>query len=405
MIRQKKRAVKDRVMKYEDVFILSAARVATGKFQGALKDIPATKLGAHVTRAAIQRAGIEPSRVDEVLMGNVVSAGLGQAPARQAALGAGLPDTINATLVNKVCGSALKAAMMGTAMIRAGDAKVLVAGGMENMSRGPYLLPQARFGARMGDAEMQDAVVHDGLWDPFVDWHDGRAAEFIAAKMEVTREEQDEYALQSHRRAVTARGAGKFKDEIIAIEVPVKGGMQLFDADETPRPDTSAEALARLKPSFLEGGTVTAGNAPPWSDGAAAVVLAGEEQLNGHTPLARIAGYYQVGLAPEKIFWAPIPAIQGLLDKLGWRLDDVDLIELNEAFAAQIVANGRELGLNWDKVNVNGGSIALGHPLGATGARILVTLLHELKRRGGKRGIASVCLGGGEAVALAVEAI
>lgn len=390
-------------MKYKDVFILSGARLPTGKFQGSLKDIPAPQLGARVIRAALDRAQVEPDQIDEVLMGNVVSAGLGQAPARQAALGAGLPDTINATLLNKVCGSSLKALMMGTAMIRAGDADVLVTGGFESMSRGPYLAEQMRGGARMGDANFRDAVILDALSDPFHKWHMGISAELIAQKMEVTREEQDEYALRSHRRALAAQQSGKFRDEIISITVPVKGGEKLYEADETIRADTSLEALAKLKPAFQADGTVTAGNAPGWSDGAAAMVIAGEDVVNGHTPLARVAGYHQAGLVPEKIFWAPIDAIKGLLEKLGWSIDDVDLYELNEAFAAQVLADGRELGWDWEKVNVNGGAIALGHPLGASGAKILVTLLYELKRRKGKRGIASACLGGGEAVAVAIE--
>jgi len=390
-------------MSYKEVFILSGARLPTGKFQGSLQDIPAPQLGAHVIHAAVERAGVDPQQIDEVLMGNVVSAGLGQAPARQAALGAGLPDTINATLVNKVCGSSLKTLMMGTAMLRAGDADVLVAGGFESMSRGPYLTHHLRGGARMGDVNFRDAVVFDALTDPFHNWHMGNAAEFIAQKMEVTRAEQDAYALRSHQRALAAQQAGKFRDEIVPIQVPVKGGVKIFDADETIRADTSLEALAKLKPVFQQDGTVTAGNAPGWSDGAAAVVIANEAVSNGHQPLARVVGYAQAGLAPEKIFWAPIDAINRLLKKLDWKLDDVDLFELNEAFAAQVLADGRELGWDWDKVNVNGGAIALGHPLGASGAKILVTLLYELKRRNGKRGIASACLGGGEAVAVAIE--
>ncbi len=392
-------------MKNKEVFVLGGARLPTGKFNGSLAGIPAPQLGAHAIRAALERAGVEPNQVDEVLMGNVVGAGLGQAPARQAALAAGMPDTINATLINKVCGSALKAVMMGTAMIRADDANVIVAGGFESMSRGPYLSDQLRGGARMGDVTMRDAVVYDALTDPIHNWHMGNSAELIAQRMEVTREEQDEYALRSHRRALAAQQAGKFRDEIVPIEIQVKGGTRLFDADETIRADTSLEALARLKPVFQKDGTVTAGNAPPWSDGAAAVVIASQAFVNQHPPLARIAGYHQSGLAPEKIFWAPIDAINGLLAKLGWQRDEVDLFELNEAFAAQVIADGRELGWDWDKVNVNGGAIALGHPLGATGAKILVTLLYELKRRGSKRGIASACLGGGEAVAVAVEAV
>jgi acetyl-CoA C-acetyltransferase len=392
-------------MSYKEVFILSGARLPTGKFQGSLQAIPAPQLGAHVIRAALQRAHVDPQQVDEVLMGNVVSAGLGQAPARQAALGAGLPDTINATLVNKVCGSSLKTLMLGTAMLRVGDADVLVCGGFESMSRGPYLTHHLRGGARMGDVNFRDAVVLDALTDPFHNWHMGNAAEFIAQKMEVTRAEQDTYALRSHQRALAAQQAGKFRDEIAPLEIPVKGGVKIFDADETIRADTSLEALAQLKPVFQADGTVTAGNAPGWSDGAAAVVIASETVSNGHTPLARVVGYAQAGLAPEKIFWAPIEAIRGLLKKLDWKLDDVDLFELNEAFAAQVLADGRELGWDWDKVNVNGGAIALGHPLGASGAKILVTLLYELKRRNGKRGIAAACLGGGEAVAVAIETV
>ncbi|TAH49720.1 MAG: thiolase family protein [Chloroflexota bacterium] len=392
-------------MKNKEVFILSGARLPTGKFQGSLKDIPATQLGAHAIRAALERAQVDPKQIGEALLGNVVSAGLGQAPARQAALGAGLPDTINATLVNKVCGSSLKAVMLGSAMIRAGDANFLVTGGFESMSRGPYLSDQLRGGARMGDVKFRDAVVFDALTDPFHNWHMGNAAELIAQKMEVTREEQDEYALRSHQRAHAAQQAGKFQAEIAPLEIPIKGGVKIFDADETIRADTSLEALAKLKPAFQENGTVTAGNAPGWSDGAAALVLAGEDAINGHKPLARIAGYHQSGTVPEKIFWAPIEAINGLLKKLNWSRDDVDLFELNEAFAAQVLADGREIGWDWDKVNVNGGAIALGHPLGASGAKILVTLLYELKRRGGTRGIASACLGGGEAVAVAVEMV
>lgn len=392
-------------MSHPDVFILSGARLATGKFQGSLKDIPAPQLGAHAIRAAVARARIASEQIDEALLGNVVSAGLGQTPARQAALGAGLPDTINATLVNKVCGSSLKTVMLGAAMLRAGDAQVLVAGGFESMSRGPYLSEQLRGGARMGDVNFRDAVVFDALTDPFHNWHMGNAAEFIARKMEVTRAEQDAYALRSHQRALAAQQSGKFKDEIAPLEIASKGGVKIFDADETIRADSSLEALTKLKPVFQKDGSVTAGNAPGWSDGAAALVIASQTALNGHTPLARIAGYHQAGVAPEKIFWAPIDAISGLLKKLAWKRDDVDLFELNEAFAAQALADGNALGWDWDKVNVNGGAIALGHPLGASGARILVTLLYELKRRGGKRGIASACLGGGEAVAVAIEMI
>lgn len=392
-------------MQYKDVLIVGGARTPIGKFQGSLKDIPATELGAVAIRASVERAGVDPAAVDEVLMGNVLSAGLGQAPARQAAIGAGLTNAINATTVNKVCGSSLKTVMLGAAMIRAGDADVIVAGGMENMNRGPFLLPTARFGMRLGDQRVLDSTVHDGLWDPFVNWHMGSAAELISQKMEVTREEQDEYALQSHRRALAAISSGTFKEEIVPVQVTSKRGVVSFETDESPRPDSTLQALANLKPAFETNGTVTAGNAPPLSDGAAAVVLVGEDRVDGRHPWARVVGYHQSGVEPKRIFWAPIDAIQGLLKKLGWKLDDVDLFELNEAFAAQVLADGREIGWDWNKVNVNGGAIALGHPIGASGARILVTLMYELRRRGQKRGIASACLGGGEAVAVAIEMV
>ncbi len=390
-------------MQYRDVLIIGGARTPIGKFQGTLKDVPATQLGSVAIRGAVERAGIEPESVDEVLMGNVISAGLGQAPARQAALGAGLTNAVNASTINKVCGSSLKTVMLGTAMIRAGDANAIVAGGMENMNLGPYLLPNARFGLRLGDQRVVDATVHDGLWDPFVNWHMGRAAEFIAQKMEVTRPEQDEYALRSHQRVIAAIQTGKLKEEIVPVQVLVKRGVELFETDEAPRADASMEALAKLRPAFEEGGTVTAGNAPPLSDGAAALVLIGADRLDGGKAWARVVGYNQAGVEPRRIFWAPIDAIQGLLKKLAWKLEDVDLFELNEAFAAQVLADGREIGWDWNKVNVNGGAIALGHPVGASGARILITLMYELKRRGQKRGIASACLGGGEAVAVAIE--
>lgn len=387
-----------------DVLILAGARTPIGKFNGTLKNTPATDLGAVVIAESVKRANIDPVRVDEVLMGNVISAGLGQAPARVAALQAGLPKKINATLINKVCGSSLKAVMLGAGMIRAGDADFIVAGGMENMNRGPYMLPEGRFGMRAGNQTVIDATIYDALTDPFLHWHMGNAAEFIAQKMEVTRQDQDRYALESHRRAIEAIREGRFKAEIVPLEVPQgKSAKILFDTDESPRVDTSLEALSKLKPSFQDDGSVTAGNAPPWSDGGAAVVLCGDDQLDGNHPIARVIGYYQHGLEPEKIFWAPIDAIRGLLGKIGWKMDDVDLFELNEAFASQVLADGNELGWDWNKVNVNGGAIALGHPLGASGARILVTLLYALRARGGKRGIASACLGGGEAVAVAVE--
>jgi acetyl-CoA C-acetyltransferase len=388
-----------------DVFIVGGARTPIGKFQGTLANTPAPELGAQAVCEAVRRSGIEPGRVEEVIIGNVIGAGLGQAPARQVALKAGLPDTISATQIGKVCGSGLKAAMLASSMIRAGDADVLVAGGMENMNRGPYLLANARFGYRLGNSQLLDATVHDGLWCAFEDWHMGRAAEFIARECGISREMQDEFAVKSHQKALAAIQSGKFKDEIVPVPIHSSKGTTLFDTDETPRADTSLEALARLKPAFEEGGSVTAGNAPPVSDGAAALVLVGEERVtqNGVKPLARVVAYAQAGTDPKHIFWAPIYAIRKLMEKANWKLSDIDLFEINEAFAAQILGDGKELKLDWSRVNVNGGAVALGHPIGASGARILVTLLYALKDRGLKRGVASLCLGGGEAVAMAVQ--
>ena len=390
-----------------EVLIVSGARTPIGRFQGTLANTSAPELGAVAVREAVKRAGIQPESVEEVILGNVVSAGLGQAPARQAALKAGLKATISATQVGKVCGSGLKAAMLASSMIRAGDADVLVAGGMENMNGGPYLLPNARFGYRLGNSEMLDATVHDGLWCAFENWHMGRAAEFIARECGITRAMQDEFALQSHQNALAAIQAGKFNAEIAPVSLPSKKGPVMFDTDETPRADTSLEALAKLKPAFEEGGSVTAGNAPPLSDGAAAVVLVGEDiaARDSLKPMARVVAYAQAGVDPKRIFWAPIYAVRQVLAKAGWKLADVDLFEINEAFAAQVLADGKELGIDWARVNVNGGAVALGHPIGASGARVLVTLLYAMKNRGVKRGIASLCLGGGEAVAMAVEAV
>jgi len=390
-----------------EVLIVGGARTPIGKFQGTIAHIPAPELGAVVVREAVKRSGVALDRVEEVIVGNVVGAGLGQAPARQVALKAGLKDTISATQIGKVCGSGLKAAMFASAMIRAGDADVLVAGGMENMNRAPYLLSNARFGYRMGNAEMLDAVVHDGLWCAFENWHMGRAAEFIARECGITREQQDEFAFNSHRKALAAMQGGKFKNEIAPIEIASKKGVTLFENDETPRADTSLEALAKLRPAFEANGTVTAGNAPPLSDGAAAVVLVGEEiaARDNLKPLARVVAYAQAGTDPKHIFWAPIYAVRRVLEKANWKLGDVELFEINEAFSAQVLADGKELGLDFARVNVNGGGVALGHPIGASGARILVTLLYALKDRGLKRGIASLCLGGGEAVAMAVERV
>ena len=391
-----------------EVFLLSAARTPIGKFGGGLSTVPATQLGAVAIRAAVERAGIDPERVDEVFMGQVIQAGAGQAPARQAALGAGLPNGVGATTINKVCGSGLKAVMLGAASIRAGDAEVIVAGGMENMNLGPYLLPGARAGYRLGNAELVDATVHDGLWCAICDVHMGMHAERVAAKHDVSRAAQDEFAVRSHERALAAIAAGRFTDEIVPVEVPGKKGPTIVDTDENPRSDTSLEALARLKPAFQpDGGTVTAGNAPGITDGAAALVLASDSAVTGDglKPIARITGYAQADVAPEWLFEAPIDGVRRLLTKLDLRLDEFDLIEINEAFAAQVLADGNALGFDWDRVNVNGGAIALGHPIGASGARVLTTLLYELRRRGGRRGLATLCLGGGGAVALAVEMV
>jgi acetyl-CoA C-acetyltransferase len=391
-----------------DVYILSAARTPIGKFAGGLASVPAPELGAVAIRAAIERAGIAPERVDEAIIGEVLQAGVGQAPARQAALKAGLPEGVSATTINKVCGSGLKAVMMGAAAIRAGDADLIVAGGMESMNSAPYLLPGARFGYRLGDTTVVDATVHDGLWCATCDVHMGLHAERIAAKHEITREAQDELALRSHQKAIAAQESGAFDDEIVPVTVPGKKGPTTVAKDEAPRADTSAEALAKLKPAFQPaGGTVTAGNAPGITDGAAALVIASQAAVerDGLQPMARILGYAQADVAPEWLFEAPVHGVRRLLDKLGVTIDEFDLIEINEAFAAQVLADGNQLGFDWDRVNVNGGAIALGHPIGASGARVLTTLLYALKRRGGTKGLATLCLGGGGAVALAVEMV
>jgi acetyl-CoA C-acetyltransferase len=390
-----------------DVFILSAARTPIGKFGGGLSTVPATDLGAVAIRAAVDRSGVDPATVDEVFMGQVIQAGAGQAPARQAARKAGLPDGVSATTINKVCGSGLKAVMLGAAAIRAGDANVIVAGGMENMNLGPYLLPGARAGYRLGNQELVDATVYDGLWCSACDVHMGIHAERVATKHGISREAQDEFALRSHQRALAAQQSGAFADEIVPVEVPGKKGPTVVDTDEGPRADTSAEALANLKPAFQTdgAGTVTAGNSPGITDGAAALVLASADAVNSQNlaPMARITGYAQADVAPEWLFEAPIEGVQRLVDRVGIPLADFDLIEINEAFAAQVLADGNALGFDWDKVNVNGGAVALGHPIGASGARVLTTLLYALRHRGGKRGLATLCLGGGGAVALAVE--
>ncbi len=391
-----------------EAYILSAARTPIGKFGGGLSTTPATDLGAVAIRAAVERSGIAPERIDEAIMGQVIQAGAGQAPARQAALKAGLPAGVSATTINKVCGSGLKAVMMGAAAIRAGDADLIVAGGMENMNLGPYLLPGARAGYRLGDGTIVDSTVHDGLWCSTCNVHMGVHAERVAGKHDISREAQDEFALRSHQRALAAQDSGAFADEIVSVSVPGKKGPTVVSQDEGPRPGTSLEALGRLKPAFQpEGGTVTAGNAPGITDGAAAIVLASSTVVEAESlaPMARILGYAQADVAPEWLFEAPIHGVRRLIERVGGALDDYDLIEINEAFAAQVLADGNVLGFDWDRVNVNGGAIALGHPIGASGARVLTTLLYALKQRGGRRGLATLCLGGGGAVALAVEMV
>ena len=387
--------------------IVSAVRLPTGKFLGALKGLPATELGARVVRESVARAGIDPSTVDECIMGNVVSAGLGQAPARQAALKGGLSDHVGALTINKVCGSGLKAVMLASQGIATGDIDIAVAGGMESMSNCPYLLPTAREGMRMGNAEVLDSMMHDGLWCSLENWSMGLAAEAVADKYGVSREEQDAFAATSHHRAATAIQECYFKDEILPVEIPQRKGDPIrLEYDESVRADTSAEKLARLRPAFKrDGGSVTAGNAPGVNDGAAAVVVMAADvaAAQGLTPMARIVGQAVSGLSPKWILMTPVDAVQKLLTKVGWTLDEVDLIELNEAFAAQAFAVIKELGADPAKVNVNGGAVALGHPIGASGARILTTLLYALRNRNLKRGIATLCLGGGNGVALAVE--
>ena len=389
-----------------EAVILSAVRLPTAKFLGALKGFTAPQLGSMVVKEAVVRAGLGPEMIDEVILGNVVSAGLRQAPARQAALGAGLPPKVAALTVNKVCGSGLKSVMLAAQGIAVGDSEVVVAGGMESMSNCPYLLPKVREGMRLGHGETIDSMIHDGLWDPYEDYHMGCTGEIVAEKHGVTRRQQDEYAVESHRRAIAAIKAGKFKDEILPVPLPQKkGDVVMFDTDEAPREDTSIEALAKLKPAFKEGGTVTAGNAPGVNDGAAALVVTSAENARalGRKPMARIVAQAVSGLEPSLVMMTPVPAVRKLLEKTGWDASTIDLVELNEAFAVQAVAVTRELGLDPAKVNVNGGAVALGHPIGASGARILTTLLYALRDRGKRRGIATLCLGGGNGVALAIE--
>ena len=403
-----------------EIFIVSAARTPIGKFGGGLSTVPATVLGGTAIRAAVERAGLDPATaiIDDVLMGQVLQAGTGQAPARQAALNAGLPETTSATTINRVCGSGLKAIMLAAAEIRAGDAELVIAGGMESMNGAPYLLPGARFGLRLGNTQLIDSTVNDGLWCAIEDCHMGTHAERVAISERVSRADQDAFALASHQKAIAAMDAGRFDAEIAPVTVRDGKGLEVIvSVDETPRRDTTAQALARLKPAFAlpngedRGdatiGTVTAGNAPSITDGAAATLVASERAVErlGLVPLARIVGYAQAEVAPKWLFLAPIEGVRRLLDRIELPIEVFDLIEINEAFAAQTLADGRALGFDWDRVNVNGGAIALGHPIGASGARIVTTLLHELRRREGRYGLATLCLGGGGAVAMAVERV
>ena len=391
-----------------DSVIVAAARTPTGKFLGSLKDLTAPQLGAIAVREAVRRAGIDPAAVDECIMGNVVAAGEGQNPARQAALNGGLAEHVAAMTINKVCGSGLKAVMLAAQGIAAGDIDIAVAGGMESMSNTPYLLPRVREGLRMGNGTVVDAMIQDGLWCAFDQCHMGMSGEHVAETYEVGRADQDSYAVESHRRAAHATREGWFKDEIVPVEIPQKKGAPvIFDRDEAIREDTTAAALAALKPAFKKDGSVTAGNAPGVNDGAAALVVMGADtaKARGLAPMARIVGQATSGLAPKLVLMTPVEAVRKVATKVGWDLKDVDLFEINEAFSVQMVAVLRELGIEPAKVNVQGGAVALGHPIGASGARVLTTLIYALKRTGKKRGIASLCLGGGNGVALAIETL
>ncbi|HSU25419.1 MAG TPA: acetyl-CoA C-acetyltransferase [Pyrinomonadaceae bacterium] len=396
-------------MNTREAVIISAARTPTGKFQGALKGFTAPELGAIAIKEAVKRAGVDPSAVDEVIMGCVVQAGIGQAPARQAALKAGLPPEVSALTVNMVCGSGLRAVALASQSVRLGDAEVGVAGGMESMSNIPYAMPGAREGYRMGNQTVVDLMVHDGLWCPFENWHMGNTGEVVAEKHQITRETQDEFAYNSHRKAHEAQQAGYFKNEIIPIEIPQKKGEPLIlDYDEPVRPDTTVESLGKLKPAFKkDGGTVTAGNAPGVNDGGSALVVTSSEKASelGIEPLARVVSYAVSGIEPKYIMLAPVEGVRRAVKKAGWELSDVELFELNEAFSVQALGVMKELGINPDFVNVNGGAVAMGHAIGNSGGRVLTTLLYEMKRRGAKRGVAGLCLGGGNSVAMAVERV
>ena len=392
----------------EEVVIISGVRTPVGKFQGSLSDFSATQLGAMVVREAVKRANLDPKQVDECIMGNVVSAGLGQNPARQAALFGGLPPEVGAMTINKVCGSGLKAVALAAQAIQTGNSEIVVAGGMESMTNAPYLLPQARKGYRLGNAQIVDSMVNDGLWDVYNNYHMGNTGENVADKYHVTREEQDEYALNSHRKAVAAIKECRFKSQVLPVEIPSKkkgAPPVIFDKDESPREDANIEALRSLKPAFKKDGTVTAGNAPGVNDGAAAVVVTSARRARelGAKPMVRIVAQATSGVDPKWVMMAPVDAIRQIWKKTGWKNEEVDLYELNEAFSVQSVAILRELNLDPNKVNVNGGAVAIGHPIGASGARVLVTLIYEMIRRDVHKGIAALCLGGGNAVAMAVE--
>lgn len=390
----------------QDVVIVAATRTAVGSFQGSLANVPAVELGATVIRALLEQTGVAPAAVDEVILGQVLTAGAGQNPARQAAVKAGLPHEVPALTLNKVCGSGLKAVQLAVQAIRCGDAEIVIAGGMENMSLAPYVLPKVRTGLRLGHAELVDSMLSDGLWDAFNDYHMGQTAENLVQKYQLSREAQDAFAARSQQRAAAAVESGRFREEITPVAIPQrKGEPLLFATDEGIRADTTAAGLARLRPAFAKDGSVTAGNASSLNDGAAAVLVmsAARAAALGLTPLAHVAAYASAGVDPAIMGIGPVSATRKTLEKAGWQLADLDLIEANEAFAAQALAVGQELGWDDEKVNVNGGAIALGHPIGASGCRVLVTLLHELRRRDGRRGLATLCIGGGQGVALAVE--
>ena len=392
----------------EDVVIISGVRTAIAKFQGALENFTAPQLGAIAVREAVQRAKVDPNQVDECIMGLVVSAGLGQNPARQAALNGGLPPTVGAMTVNKVCGSGLKAVALATQAIQTKNAEIVVAGGMESMTNAPYLLPQARKGYRLGNSQIIDSVVNDGLWDVYNNYHMGMTGENVADKYGVTREQQDEYAVNSHRKAVQAWKECRFKSQVVPVEIPAKKkgeASKFFDKDEGPREDTSADVLRNLKPVFKKDGSVTAGNASTMNDGSAAVVVtsAAKAKELGAEPMVHIVAQATSGVEPQWVMMAPVDGIRKIWAKTGWKPDEVDLYEINEAFSVQSVAVIKELGIDPEKVNVNGGAVALGHPIGASGTRVLVTLIYELIRRNARKGVAALCLGGGNSVAMAVE--